>query len=115
MATLIVVIWVFRKRIWGILVSLFRLIVRRSDETDRPNLILTGQLAAASAVTAVIGLMISGVEIRENPRVVSVFFLVTAVLLLSTIRSRGTRDLNSVGWGRSLIMGAAQGLGVFPV
>lgn len=113
-ATLLVVIWVFRKRIWGLLVSLFRVIVRRADETDRPNLILTGQLAAASVVTAVFGLLISRVEIRENPRVVSAFLLITAAVLLSTIRSRGSRDLASVGWGRSLIMGAAQGLGVFP-
>ena len=113
-ATLLVVIWVFRRRIAGILVSLYRFVVRRTDESDRPYLILTGQLAAASVVTAVIGLGISRVEIREDPRVVSALLLVTAVLLLATLRSRGMRGIQSIGWGRSLVMGAAQGLGVFP-
>ena len=114
LATLAVVIWVFRKRIGAILASLFRFVTGRAGAEDRPYLILTGQLAAASVVTAVIGLGISRLEIREDPRLVSALLLVTAVFLLTTVRSRGTRNIRSVGWGRSLILGAAQGFGVFP-
>jgi len=113
-ATLFVVIWVFRKRIVGILVSLYRFILRKSDENDKPNLILTLQLIGASVLTAVIGLGISGLNVREDPGIVSALLIVTALILLVTVRSRGSRTIDGIGWGRALLIGAAQGIGVFP-
>jgi len=113
-ATLFVVIWVFRKRIGSLLVSLYRFIIRKSDESDRPNLILTLQLLGASVLTAVIGLGISTLNVREDPGIVSALLIVTALILTATIRSRGNRSLEGIGWGRALIIGAAQGIGVFP-
>jgi len=113
-ATLFVVIWVFRKRIGGILVSLYRFIFRKSDESDRPNLVLTLQLIGASVLTAVIGLGISSLNVREDPGIVSALLIVTALILLVTIRARGNRSIESIGWGRALLIGAAQGVGVFP-
>ena len=113
-ATLFVVIWVFRKRIGGILRSIYRFFLRKSDESDRPNLVLTLQLIGASLLTAVIGLGISSLNVREDPGIVSVLLIVTALILTSTIRSRGKRTLEEIGWGRALLIGAAQGIGVFP-
>jgi len=113
-ATLFVVIWVFRNRIGGILVSLYRFILRKSDESDQPNLILTLQLIGASVLTAVIGLGISSLNVREDPGIVSALLIVTALILLVTIRSRGSRSIEGIGWGRALLIGAAQGIGVFP-
>ena len=114
MATLVVVLWVFRKRVLGILAALGRFAVRRGTDEDRPSLVLALRLAAASALTAVIGLGISELGVRENPGLVSLLLLVTSLILIATIRSRGTRNLDDIGWGRSLVIGAAQGLGVFP-
>jgi undecaprenyl-diphosphatase len=31
-----------------------------------------------------------------------------------TVRARGSRSIESIGWGRALLIGAAQGVGVFP-
>ena len=113
-ATLFVVIWVFRKRIGDIILSLFRLVGRKPKEEDRLNLILTLQLIAASIVTAAIGLGISSLNVREDPGLVSLLLLVTALILTATLRSRGNRPIEGIGWGRSLFIGAAQGIGVFP-
>jgi len=113
-ATLVVVIWVFRKRVGGILAALFRFITGKAGEKDRPNLMLAMQLAGASVLTAVIGLGISRLDVRGAPGLVSALLLVTAVILVLTIRSGGGRDIENIGWGRALLMGAAQGFGVFP-
>jgi undecaprenyl-diphosphatase len=114
MATLVVVIWFFRRRVGGILAALYRFVVRRSTEKDQPNLVLALQLAGASVITAVIGLGISSLDIREEPGMVSLLLLFTAAILLVSLRSREGRSIENVGWGRALIMGTAQGLGVFP-
>ena len=113
-ATLVVVIWVFRKRVGNILTALFRFITGKAEEKDRPNLLLALQLAGASVITAVIGLGISSLDVRGAPGMVSALLLVTAVILAVTIRSRGGRDIEHIGWSRALLMGAAQGFGVFP-
>lgn len=113
-ATLFVVIWVFRKRIGSLLVSLYRFITRKSNENDKPNLKLILQLIGASVITAVIGLGISSLNVRDDPGTVSALLIVTAVILTVTIRSRGSRSIEGIGWGRALLIGAAQGIGVFP-
>lgn len=113
-ATLLVVIWVFRVRVGSILAALARLVAGRRRDGDRPALQLALKLLAASAVTAVIGLGVSALEVREEPGLVSALLIVTAVILIASIRGRGERNLDTIGWGRSLLMGAAQGLGVFP-
>ena len=59
MATLLVVIWVFRGRIASILSAVWHLVSGRRTEADLPALILTAKLLAASVITAVIGLGIS--------------------------------------------------------
>ncbi len=113
-STLLVVIWVFRQRVWGILAALGRLVVGKKREEDRPFLQLALKLVGASAVTAVLGLGISALDVREDPGLVSALLLVTAVILLVSMRGRGSRSIEEIGWGQSLVMGFAQGLGVFP-
>ena len=114
MATLLVVLWVFRERVRAILLSLGRGLGRRIGPEDKPNLVLAGQLAAASGITAIIGFGISGLEIRDSPRIVSALLLVTAAILVASAFFHGNRGMNEIGWKRALSMGAAQGLGVFP-
>ncbi len=114
-ATLVIVVYVFRQRVWGILSALGRALLRRQKEGDREHLRLALLLAAASALTAVTGLGISSLEVREQPGWVCLLLLVTALLLvLSSVLGRGRRPLDETGWPQALIMGAAQGLGVFP-
>ncbi len=114
LSTLLVVIWVFRARVWSLLAALGRLVSGRRRDQDAPALTLIVKLAAASAITAVMGLGVSALGFREKPAMVSLLLIVTAVILVVSLRGRGERSLEGIGWGQSLIMGAAQGFGVFP-
>jgi undecaprenyl-diphosphatase len=93
---------------------LYRLVLGRVQEEDRPNLNLALKLVVASVFTAVIGLGISSLEIKDNPVLVSSLLLVTAAILASTAWSRGSTGLNGLGWTRVIVLGIAQGIGVFP-
>jgi len=114
LATLIVVIWVFRARVGALLAAIARFLFRRTREDDAPSLRLALYLIGASALTAVIGFGISELEIRNSPGLVAGLLLVTAGVLLASKGSGGKRNAEDIGWPRALAMGAAQGLGVFP-
>ena len=83
-ATLIVVVFVFRKRIGGVLLSIGKWIVRRADETDGENLRLAWVIIVATVITAVIGLGVGRLEIGSNPRVVSALFIGTGFILIGS-------------------------------
>ena len=93
LATLIVVLIVFRKTIGSLFVSLFRFARRKADERDKINLRLIWILILASIFTAVLGFIIESLDVAHKPRLVSVLFLVTAGILL------GTRFLGKDGAG----------------
>ena len=113
LATLLVVIFVFRRRIGELLAAGLRILTRRAQDGDRAQGVLVLQLIAATFLTAVLGLGISTLEFRESPQVVCGLFLVTAAILITTRGLGGRRGLNEAGWGRTLAVGGAQGLGVF--
>ena len=75
---------------------------------------LAGLLAAASAVTAVVGFAVSTWDGREEPRLVAALLIVTAGALVGSAFVRGDRGMDDIGWVRALLLGFAQGLGVFP-
>jgi undecaprenyl-diphosphatase len=113
-ATLIVVVFVFRKRIGGLLRSVGRWISRRANETDSENLRLAWVIIVATVITAVIGLGVGRLEIGSNPRVVSALFIVTGGILIGSRFFAGSRDYRDIGLRDGLVVGIAQGLGVFP-
>ncbi len=113
-ATLIVVVFVFRTRIGGILRSIGRWIVRRADETDGENLRLTWVIIVATVITAVLGLGVGRLDVGAGPRVVSALFIVTGFILIGSRFLSGTRDYREIGLRDGLIVGVSQGLGVFP-
>jgi len=113
-ATLLVVIFVFRKTILRLLGVLGRFLARKGTPEDSPDLRLIGVVLLASVFTAVIGLAISALEMESHPRAVSALFLVTAGLLLLTRIFKGNRDYSRIGIREGVVTGIAQGLGVFP-
>ena len=112
-ATLAVVLWVFRGPIAGILGAFMRAVRRRGREGDGAHLVLALRLAAASTVTAVLGLGAEALSFKNVPAVVGVCLIVTAVVLLFTRRCGGA-GAGRLDMRRSLVLGAAQGLGVLP-
>jgi undecaprenyl-diphosphatase len=115
-STLIVVIIVFRKQIGSIFSSIWRALRAASGPEDRENLRLTLYILIATAVTGVVGFVLSRFEdlFFNRPRLVSLLLLVTALILLSTLIRRGRRDYLQIGFLGAVIVGLAQGIGVLP-
>ena len=114
-STLAVVVIVFRARIAAIFASVFRRLVRReSRNSDAENLRIVWLGLAATVVTGVLGVTVSGLEPGRYPKLVGILFLVTAGLLVLTRFARGARGYEDMGGGRAVLAGFAQGLGVFP-
>jgi undecaprenyl-diphosphatase len=113
-ATLLVVVIVFRSRIWMILRSVYRWLRRRNDEADATNLRLAWVILLASVVTGAMGVFIGELGVNRYPVVVSVLFIITGLALIATrfVKPRG--EYADVGARTALITGFAQGLGVFP-
>ncbi len=124
--TLLAVVIVFRKRIGALFASLFRFLTRSTREDDRVNLRLIVIIIIASLTTAVIGLGIERLQksFSISIKLVGVFFLVTAAVLIVSRFFNGSRGYGSRGYeGRgyeslrlkdALLTGAAQGLAVLP-
>ena len=114
-ATLAVVIIVFRKIILEMIKSLFRFFLRRSDESDRVNLRLILVILLASVFTAALGFFIQSFDVSNKPKLVSILFLVTAAVLLLTrfIKVEGA-GYEKAGVKTAVITGIAQGLAVLP-
>ncbi len=113
-ATLIVVLVMFRKKVLELVGSLFRWIVRKSDDQDKVNMKLIAIILIAVFVTGVLGLFIDGLNLSETPRIVFPFYLVTAVLLWMTRKAPSGRKYRDLGYADGLITGVAQGFGVLP-
>ena len=113
-ATLIVVLFVFRERISILFRSLFRWIARKSDESDRGNLKMIVLILTATLFTGGIGFSISEIQFFQNPKIVSVFFIITAIILWLTRYAKTGKSYGDVGIKEGVILGIAQGLGVIP-
>lgn len=114
LATLASILLVFRKRIGGIIVSTVRWIARRSDDSDADNLAIIPPAAVATVATAVLGYLINKIDLSGSPRVVAGLLLVTAAILLSSTLWKGTQGYRQMRWTHGLMIGIAQGIGVFP-
>lgn len=138
LSTLAVVVIVFRRRIAGLLAALFRLVlppgvsrpariytggepVREDREVlevqeNRENRRLWALILLASAVTAGVGLLIDRREdfFLRNPRIASLGFIVTGLLLAGSPLYRGGRSYADLEPAKALLIGLAQGIGVVP-
>lgn len=113
-ATLIVVVFVFRKKVFELFRSLFRWIGRKSDSSDRSNLKTIVLILVATFFTGLIGVIIEKMDFFQNPETVSVFFIITALILWMTKYAKPKKDYGDVGAKEGVILGIAQGLGVIP-
>ena len=115
-STLIVVIIVFRHRIGSILLSILKWLRMSSRPDDKENLTLSLLIILVTGITAAIGLVFSRIEpsLIGNPRIISIFFFITALILILTRFFKGNRSYLQLGIFGAIIAGFAQGLGVLP-
>ncbi|ADK82910.1 undecaprenyl-diphosphate phosphatase [Sediminispirochaeta smaragdinae] len=113
-ATLFVVIWVFRAKVGRLFLALGHLITGKRDEEDNQNLHLILIILAATLVTGVLGLFLEGLDVGRFPRAVAALLVVTGLILLGAKRFSGNIGYEGLGLRHGLFTGLAQGLGVLP-
>jgi undecaprenyl-diphosphatase len=113
-ATLVAVVIVLRDQVTAFLAAIYRWVRRTVRDEDRMYLRLVPIIVVTTAITGGIGIGLDSLLDIRNPRSTSALFLVTALLLVLTRWSRGTRSLGEIGWRDAAILGVAQGFGVLP-
>jgi len=115
LATLMSILLVFRKRIAGIVRSFLRLMAKKHGEEDAENLSIIVPALVATVLTAVVGLAIEQIDLSGVPRIVAGLLLVTALLLIASSRFKaGQTGYRGMTVRHGVIIGLAQGIGVFP-
>lgn len=114
--TLLVVIIVFRDRLRRLLVAFWRWLQGSRDPEVRLHMKLLSTILVTTLVTGIVGLVLSRVLEEDSlpPRVVGVFFLLTAAILVASRACRGNKDYAEVGMHEGLITGLGQGIGALP-
>ncbi len=113
-ATLVVVVVVFWRRIWHILRALARWITRRAGDEDRPHLRAALIILLATLLTGVLGVALNSFAFAGQPKVVSALFLVTATILVASRFFRGERSYEELKAKDGFVVGIAQGFGALP-
>lgn len=115
LATLASILLVFRKRVLGIIASVCRWIARKSGEGDAENLAIVVPALVATALTAAVGLAVERVDLSGSPRIVAGLLVVTAAVLVAGSRFKpGLTGYRAMGIRHGVVVGLAQGIGVFP-
>jgi len=113
-ATLVVVLAVFRRRVVAILRSLARWVVRRADDDDSENLRVSWVILVATVITGGLGFAIDRLDLTLSTKVISALLIVTGLILIGSRFLKGTRDYSTIGLKEGVIVGLGQAAGVFP-
>lgn len=112
LATLLVVIIVFRNRLLGVIISLFKR--NNINDEDKANRKLFVMILVSTFFTGIIGLGLNGLEVENYLFVIYIFFITTGIILIGSKFWGGSIDYSSLGLKQGVITGISQGLGVLP-
>lgn len=113
-STLLVVLLFFRHQIVRIVRSTWRYLFCSSrEQEDSDGALQALVIIIATLFTGGIGLFVAGLGIERNLQAVSVLFICTGILLLSTRFLSATYARPLSGW-HGVLLGIAQGLGTLP-
>ncbi|MBN1647611.1 MAG: undecaprenyl-diphosphate phosphatase [Spirochaetales bacterium] len=113
-ATLAAIIIVFRKQVWKLLKGFFLTLAGKGNDEDRIYFRVALIIILATIITFIPAVFIEKIDLGRAPRVVSLLFLLTAIVLFLVRKSSGDREISSLNWKDALAVGLAQGLAVFP-
>lgn len=126
LATLCSVILFFRKKIWNLLCTFFRLITFRKinsedtvlAENEMKNRKMILAVILATIVTGIIGIFTSKILDSDSVsvKIICAGFIITAVLLITSayVEKHINNKTDVPSWIQSLIIGFAQGIGTLP-
>ena len=117
-ATLIVVCFVFRRRIWELIRALYRAASKRvpfgEEEAHRDHMRTAGMIVIATVFTGAVGLSVSRfLPAMPVTGVYALFLVTSAILIIGRIFQRPTGSI-SLSPVRSAVLGISQGLGTLP-
>ncbi len=112
-ATLLVVLGFFRRQIFSILRALWHWVQKSIDTEDAYYLRLTVVIIIATVFTVLLGFILNTVDSLHTTSSVSVMFILTGLLLISTkfVKSREDQTPKK---RNGILVGIAQGLGTLP-
>ncbi len=113
-ATLLVVFYIYRRKIARLIIVLFRFLGRKTTADDGADLRMILFVIVSTFVTGVIGVAFDSLGLIGNMTVTSLAFMGTGLLLLSTLFVRPGRGYEKLRWSDSLLIGVAQGIGTIP-
>lgn len=112
LATLLVVIIVFRNRLIGIVISLFkRNNIKNEDKANRKLFLM---ILVSTFFTGIIGLGLNNLEVEKYLFIIYFLFIITGFILIGSKFWGGSIDYSSLGLKQGVITGISQGLGVLP-
>lgn len=113
LATLLAIVWFFRKDIWMLLVSWLKSFSGQRDEFSKISwLIILATIPAGLA-----GLFLEDIieSVLRSPAVVVVMLIVVGILFIVLEKiSRKTDELKNLNWRKVLIIGLAQAIALIP-
>ncbi|RKX86266.1 MAG: undecaprenyl-diphosphatase [Spirochaetes bacterium] len=112
LATLLVVIIVFRNRLIGIVISLFKR--NNIKNEDKANRKLFFMILVSTFFTGIIGLGLNNLEVEKYLFIIYFLFIITGFILIGSKFWGGSVDYSSLGLKQGVITGISQGLGVLP-
>ena len=113
-ATLFVIILVFRVRITRMAMAVIRQISRRGNEGDRAEVKVFGIIIIGTLFTGIIGLTLQSFGLPKNELVVYISFIITGIMLVFASFLKPEKTSADPGISQGILIGIAQGLGTLP-
>ncbi len=113
-ATLVVIVFYYRKLVGSLFLSFFRFIARKSGLEDKENLNLIVGIIISTLITVAMALIFKALKIEATDKLsVSILMLVTALLLFSTrYVNKVVKPTDKLGPKQIIMSGFGQGFGV---
>ena len=114
LASLFAVVYFLRKQLVRILVGAYKYVVKKDEDYKYPFWYFV-YLVISTVVTAIFGLTLSPfMNSLMEPVVVACFLLINGGILLFMGKIETEKDITELKWQNALLIGLAQGIGVFP-
>ena len=111
-ATLASLCLVFRKKIFSLIISTLRFIVRKNTINDKESIYTVALILIATFVTAIVGFALKDLTKNLNIKAIPIGFIITSIMLFVSSKTHLKEKPNLIRL--SLILGIAQGISVFP-
>lgn len=114
-ASLIALIFFFRKKLWAIIRDFFIYLFKK-EENAKENYKLAWYIVLATIPAGIAGIFVKDIieSYLKDLWVVGCFLLVTSILLYLSTKAKREKELKDMNWKNALGIGLFQCLGLFP-